>query len=107
MHRNDSTLCLSWKNEKHVHTTMSQEEFEQVAKGVKECSKPGTNEELLELYGFYKQATVGDNNTGQPWALQIEARAKWDAWTKNKGMSQADARARYIEFGNKFIATHK
>jgi len=86
---------------------MSQEAFEAAAKGVKECSKPGATDELLELYGLYKQATVGDVNTAAPWAVQLEAKAKWDAWNSRKGMSMADARAAYIEVANKFIATHK
>ena len=34
--------------------------------------------QLLQLYGLYNQATVGDVNTPQPWAVQFEARAKWD-----------------------------
>ena len=41
--------------------------------------------QLLVLYGLYKQATVGDVNTEQPWKVQVEARAKWDAWNANKG----------------------
>ena len=44
-----------------------------------------SNEELVELYGLYKQATVGDINIAQPWAVQVKERAKWDAWNKNKG----------------------
>jgi len=40
---------------------------------------------------------VGDNNTSQPWALQVEARAKWEAWNKNKGMSQEQSKKSYIE----------
>lgn len=40
---------------------------------------------------------MGDNSTSQPWAVQVQARAKWEAWTKNKGMSTADAEAAYIK----------
>jgi len=86
---------------------MSQEAFEAAAKSVKECTKPGSSAELLELYGLYKQAIVGDVNVAAPWAVQLEAKAKWDAWNSHKGMSQADARAAYIEVANKFVATHK
>jgi len=58
-------------------------------------TKPG-NDKLLELYGLYKQATVGDVNIAQPWAVQMEARAKWDAWNARKGLSQETARAEYV-----------
>ena len=55
-----------------------------------------TNAEKLACYGLYKQVTVGDNTTPQPWAVQMEARAKWDAWASRKGMSKPDAIAAYI-----------
>ena len=55
-----------------------------------------TNAEKLACYGLYKQVTVGDNTTAQPWAVQMEARAKWDAWASRKGMSKPDAIAAYI-----------
>lgn len=56
-----------------------------------------TNEEKLHAYSLYKQATVGDVQGSQPWAVQLEARAKWDAWNANKGMSKEDAMKAYID----------
>lgn len=29
--------------------------------------------------------------------FDMKGRYKWDAWSKNKGMSKADAQAKYIE----------
>lgn len=58
---------------------------------------------MLALYGIYKQATVGDNTTAQPWAIQVEARAKWEAWTSNKGKSQATAETDYINMVKKIL----
>jgi acyl-CoA-binding protein len=46
------------------------------------------------MYGLYKQATVGDNTASQPWAVQLEARAKWDSWTAHKGTMGEQARER-------------
>jgi hypothetical protein len=40
-----------------------QERFEKAATEVKSLPQRPTNDELLLLYGLYKQATVGDNNT--------------------------------------------
>jgi diazepam-binding inhibitor (GABA receptor modulating acyl-CoA-binding protein) len=70
--------------------------FETAAKEAKELPKKPSNDDLLRLYGLYKQATVGDNTTGQPYMVQVESRAKWDAWTKHKGTSKADAENQYV-----------
>ena len=56
-----------------------------------------SNDDKLKTYALYKQATEGDCNTAQPWAVQLEARAKHDAWSANKGMSKDDAMKAYIE----------
>eukprot|EP00049_Salpingoeca_infusionum_P001006 m.44153 g.44153 ORF g.44153 m.44153 type:complete len:99 (-) comp10822_c0_seq1:246-542(-) len=56
-----------------------------------------SNDTKLGFYKYFKQATVGDNTTSQPWAVQLEARAKWDAWTSVKGMSKEDAMKAYVD----------
>ena len=33
----------------------------------------------------------------QPYKVQFEARAKWDAWNSIKGMSKEEAMKKYIE----------
>ena len=43
---------------------VSKEEFEKAAEEAKALSK-ATNEEMLELYGWFKQANVGDVNTSE------------------------------------------
>ena len=48
-----------------THNKMvSKEEFEKAAEEAKALSK-ATNEEMLELYGWFKQANVGDVNTSE------------------------------------------
>lgn len=42
-----------------------QGEFEKAAEDVKKVKTRPTDQELLDLYGLYKQATVGDVNTGK------------------------------------------
>ena len=59
--------------------------------------KDTSNATKLKFYQYYKQATDGDVKGGQPWAVQVEARAKWDAWNSVKGMSKEDAMHRYID----------
>ncbi|XP_026688072.1 putative acyl-CoA-binding protein [Diaphorina citri] len=43
---------------------MSLDKFNQAAEDVKNLKDTPANDELLEIYGLYKQATVGDNTTG-------------------------------------------
>lgn len=41
-------------------------------KAAGDWSKAIPNERKLISYGLYKQITVGDNTTAQPWAIQCE-----------------------------------
>lgn len=60
--------------------------------------RQSSNEEKLKFYSLYKQATEGDlpDSVAQPWAVQLEARAKWDAWNGLKGVSKEEAMKRYV-----------
>ena len=69
-------------------------------------NKTLSNDELKQIYGLYKQATVGDVNTGRPAILFWKAQAKWDAWNAKKGISPDDAKAKYVEFANTMIDKH-
>lgn len=70
--------------------------FLEAAEKVKTLSERPDNKTLLKLYGLYKQATIGNCNTPQPWSIQIEARAKWDAWNSHFGKSKETAENEYI-----------
>ena len=56
-----------------------------------------SNDEKLEFYGLFKQATVGDCNTERPGMFDPKGKAKWDAWDAKKGMSSDDAKQAYID----------
>ena len=58
-------------------------------------SRPG-NEDMLFLYAHYKQASAGDVDGKRPGMMDMVGRAKYDAWAKLEGLSQADAEAKYI-----------
>ena len=66
-----------------------------IANGPK--TSEASTEDKLYLYSHFKQATQGDVSGSQPWAVQVEARAKWDAWNKLKGMSKEEAMQKYID----------
>lgn len=70
--------------------------FLQSADNVKRLSKTPTNEEMLETYALYKQATVGDNNTPAPGFLDLKGKAKWNKWNEKKGISKDSAKQQYI-----------
>ncbi|KAL0073661.1 acyl-CoA-binding protein [Phycomyces blakesleeanus] len=70
--------------------------FEAAAAAAQAFTSKPSNDELLALYGLFKQATVGDNETTRPGAFDFKGKAKWDAWTAKKGLSSEDAEAQYI-----------
>ncbi|VDM80798.1 unnamed protein product [Strongylus vulgaris] len=56
-----------------------------------------SNEQKLEFYSLYKQATVGDVNTERPGIFSIVEKKKWDAWKAVEGVSKDEAKERYIK----------
>ncbi|XP_059194690.1 acyl-CoA-binding domain-containing protein 7 [Centropristis striata] len=84
----------------------SQEEFEKLAEDVKKVKTRPTDQELLDLYGLYKQATVGEINTERPGMLDFKGKAKWDAWESRKAMSKDDAMAAYITLAKEIISKY-
>ncbi|MGK7388953.1 MAG: acyl-CoA-binding protein [Candidatus Cyclobacteriaceae bacterium M2_1C_046] len=76
----------------------TQEEFDKAAKEVNELTQKPTNQELLNLYALYKQATEGDVTGDRPGGFDFKGIAKHDAWGELRGISKEDARDKYIEF---------
>ncbi len=70
--------------------------FDAAAERANNFTAKPTDAELLELYGLYKQGMIGDVNTERPGMFDFRGRAKWDAWSKNKGMAQKEAQEQYI-----------
>jgi diazepam-binding inhibitor (GABA receptor modulating acyl-CoA-binding protein) len=58
---------------------------------------------LLELYSYYKQATIGDNKTSQPSFLDFKGQAKWSSWNERKGMKKETAQVKYIKLVAKIL----
>ena len=69
-------------------------------------NKTLSNDELKEIYALYKQATVGDVNVDRPGMMDFKGKAKWDAWNGKKGMSQDDAKTKYVEYANQMVEKH-
>ena len=83
-------------NGQELYSNM-EKSFQDADARIKTRKTTPSNGDLLILYGLYKQATAGDCNVAQPWAVQIESRAKWEAWNKNKGMERMSAMRKYID----------
>uniref|UniRef100_A0A8B9QRG2 Acyl-CoA-binding protein n=1 Tax=Anas platyrhynchos TaxID=8839 RepID=A0A8B9QRG2_ANAPL len=59
---------------------MAEAAFQKAAEEVKQLKSQPSDQEMLDVYSHYKQATVGDVNTDRPGMLDFKGKAKWDAW---------------------------
>jgi len=71
--------------------------FQAAAAAAKQTKKRPDNATLLKLYAYYKQATEGDTRGDRPGGFDFVGGAKYDAWSKLKGMSADDAMTHYIK----------
>jgi acyl-CoA-binding protein len=81
--------------------------FEQATRESQTLSTRPDNTIMLQLYGLYKQATVGNVNASRPGQFDFVGRAKWDAWDKLKGTSQQEAMQMYIDLVEELKANDK
>ncbi|HTF16723.1 MAG TPA: acyl-CoA-binding protein [Chryseolinea sp.] len=75
---------------------MDLQQFESAVARTKEFSKRPSNEELLQLYALYKQATEGDVAGERPGGFDFKAIAKYDAWEDLKGKNKEVAITEYV-----------
>ena len=82
-----------------------QAEFQAAVEKVRSAPSDGeykpSNEEKLNMYAWFRQATDGDVSGKRPGMLDPIGRFKYDAWAKLKGMSQEEAMQKYIDQVNK------
>lgn len=55
-----------------------------------------SNEQKLQMYALYKQATEGDVSGKKPGMMDFVARAKFSAWEELKGQTKEQAMKKYI-----------
>jgi diazepam-binding inhibitor (GABA receptor modulating acyl-CoA-binding protein) len=80
---------------------MDTQKFEQAVVRSKELTKRPSNEELLQLYALYKQATEGDVTGERPGGFDFKGIAKYDSWEEQKGKSKEQAMAEYVDLVDK------
>ena len=76
-------------------------QFEAAAAAAQKLKERPDNDTLLRLYALYKQGSEGDVHGDKPGFFDFVATAKYDAWSKLKGTSQADAKKKYVELVDK------
>ena len=86
-----------------MEVSQNSKEFLTAADYAKKINGKRNTEELKNLYGLYKQATVGDINIDKPTMLDFKGRDKWNAWNEKKGKSRHDSEVEYITFINELI----
>lgn len=84
-----------------------EQRFEDAVEAVRTLTKRPTDNEFLELYALFKQATVGNIDTERPGALDLKGKAKWDAWKAKESMSQNAAKEAYIKLVDTLLAKYK
>lgn len=84
-----------------------QQQFESAVARSKELTQRPSNEELLNLYGLFKQASEGDVTGDRPGGFDFKAIAKYDAWAELKGKSKEQAMQDYIALMDKLYQQYK
>jgi diazepam-binding inhibitor (GABA receptor modulator, acyl-CoA-binding protein) len=84
-----------------------QQQFVSAVARSKELTQRPSNEELLSMYGLFKQASEGDVTGDRPGGFDFKAIAKYDAWAELKGKSKEQAMQDYISLMDKLYQQYK
>ena len=84
-----------------------QSDFQSASDKTKTFTKRPDNQELLDLYGLFKQATDGDALGDKPSGFDFKAILKFESWEKQKGKSKEQAMTDYIALVNKLAGTYQ
>lgn len=73
------------------------ESFQSALEKVQSFDTRPSNENLLKMYGLYKQATEGNVQGDRPGGFDFKAIAKYDSWASLRDMSKEEAMQSYID----------
>ncbi|HEX5961248.1 MAG TPA: acyl-CoA-binding protein [Rhodanobacteraceae bacterium] len=71
--------------------------FRKAAEDIQRLPARPDNDTLLKLYALYKQATDGDVNGPKPGFFDFVNTAKYEAWSRLRGMQAGEAQQKYVE----------
>ena len=77
-----------------------EEKFKEAKEKVMTLSEKPSNNVMLELYAFNKQAEVGEIDIDPPKRFDFVAQAKYNAWKSKSGVGKEEAMTKYIELVN-------
>lgn len=104
-------MCYTVTNRAQIHTFAHKYVnmdlnalFTQAVADSKELPSKPSNDSLLQLYSFYKQATQGDADGVAPNMYDFVAKAKYEAWSSIKGKTKEAAMQEYIDLVEKLKA---
>jgi acyl-CoA-binding protein len=72
------------------------DDFNKAVSQSKDLPARPSNEDLLQLYALFKQATEGDVSGDRPGGFDFKAIAKFDAWAEKKGVDKDKAMQDYV-----------
>lgn len=72
------------------------DDFNTAVSQSKELPARPSNEDLLQLYALFKQATEGDVTGDRPGGFDFKGIAKYDAWAEKKGVSKEQSMQDYV-----------
>jgi diazepam-binding inhibitor (GABA receptor modulating acyl-CoA-binding protein) len=73
------------------------EQFQDAQERIKTLTQRPSNEEFLDLYAFFKQATLGNNNDKKPGMFDLKGQFKWTKWKEKAGLSKEEAMKKYVD----------
>ena len=83
-----------------------EEQFKNASEEIKLLSTKPSNDQLLQLYAYYKQGSKGNIIGERPEGFDFKAIAKYDAWASFKDVSQAEAQQKYIDLVKDLITNN-
>ena len=85
----------------------TQDDFASAISRSKQLTARPSNEQLLDLYALYKQATEGDVSGERPGGFDFKAIAKYDAWASRKSTAKDQAMQEYIALVNNLVQQYR
>jgi len=82
---------------------VNSEQFTNASNTVKKLNRNASDDELLELYSWYKQATIGNVNIKEPSFINFSENKKWHAWKSKWDNDVYSSEVAYITCANKLI----
>lgn len=73
-----------------------EKEFQTSVANLEKVTVDVDNEQKLQLYALYKQASIGECNQEKPSMYNVVQKAKWQAWKSLGDISMDEAKRQYI-----------